>query len=133
MIQERLVAAIRSAFPDREFRFSDSGQPMASIASPCERLGEVAIYDDGDEVMVELTGATRSHFACYDEHLSREGKEERICADVIAFLEALFADRVVVWCVAGGLAGGWRMLTRGEELPKRSLVRRQFVWSREIV
>lgn len=132
MIQEHLVVGLKSAFPEKAFRFSQPPEPVASLPSPCEALGTLEISDDGDEATVYLTAATHSHFGCYDDLFSAAQKEAQISSDVITFLKALFADRVVVWCLAGGLAGGWRVLGVGEPLPKRSHVRRQFVWSREL-
>jgi hypothetical protein len=102
------------------------------LPSPCEALGTLEISDDGHEATVYLTEATHSHFGCYEDQLSTAQKEAQISSDVITFLKALFADRVVVWYIAGGLAGGWRVLGLGKVLPKRSHVRRQFVWSREL-
>ena len=133
MIQEHLIAGLKSAFPEKTFRFSQPPEPVASLPSPCKALGGLEICDDGHEATVYLTEATHSHFGCYEDQLSIGQKEERISCDVIAFLKALFADRVVVWCFAGGIAGGWRVLQPGEALPKRSHVRRQFVWSRELI
>jgi hypothetical protein len=132
MIQEHLIVGLKSAFPEKGFRYSQPPKPVASLPSPCEALGMLEVTDDGHEATVYLTGATHSHFGCYEDQLSASQKEAQISSDLITFLKALFADRVVVWCLAGGLAGGWRVLAPGELLPKRSHVRKQFVWSREL-
>ena len=89
------------------------------------------ICDDGDEATVYFN-ATHGHFSCYDEKLSTEQREQQITDDVIKFLESLLKDRVVVWQMLGGMAGGWRVLQPGEEPPTPSRARRQFLWSREI-
>jgi hypothetical protein len=70
------------------------------------------ICDDGDEATVYFT-ATHGHFSCDEEKLSIEQREQQITDDVITFLDSLFKDRVVIWQVLGGLAGGWRVLQPG--------------------
>ena len=65
------------------------------------------------------------------DSLPVEQRERQITDDVIAFLDSLFKDRVVVWQVLGGLAGGWRVLKPGEDAPTPSVARRQFLWTRE--
>jgi hypothetical protein len=132
MIQEHLIAGLKNAFPDKVFQYSNPPDPVATLPSPCAALGTLAISDDGDEATVYLGGATHGHFGCYDDPLSEAERDAEIAGDVITFLQALFADRVVVWRLAGGLAGGWRVLEPGEQLPKPSHLRKQFVWSKEL-
>lgn len=132
MIQEHLIAGLQSAFPDKTFQYASPPDPVATLPSPCGSLGTLSISDDGDEATVYLSGATHGHFGCYDDQLSQAQKEAEIATDVITFLQALFADRVVIWRLAGGLADGWRVLKPGEQLPKPSHIRKQFVWSRDL-
>jgi hypothetical protein len=131
MIRDYLIPAIKERFPNVVFSFDEPPKPIASLRSPCEALGGVEISDDGDEATVYLTNATHGHFSCYDDKLTGEQKEQEIASDVVGFLEALLSDRVVVWRVLGGMAGGWRVLA-DEPVPGPSLLRRQFLWSKEI-
>jgi hypothetical protein len=125
MIHDYLVPAIQKTFPDKPFVFAKPPHPVASLRSPCTQLGELQICDDGDEATVYITEATHGHFGCYDECLRTEAKEQQIAEDVIAFLSALFADRVVVWRIAHGrVAGGWKRLGPDDPLPKPSLIGR---------
>ena len=132
MIQVHLIAGLKSTFPEKAFEYSSPPKPVASLPSPCEALGRLEISDDGYEATVCLTGVTHGHFGCYDDQLSEAQKEAEISSDVISFLQALFADRVVIWRFAGGLAGGWRVLQSGEQLPKPSHLREEYVWSRAL-
>jgi hypothetical protein len=132
MIQEHLIAGLQKAFPDKAFQYASPPDPIATLPSPCQSLGTLAISDDGDEATVYLGRATHGHFGCYDEQLSQTQKEAKIAKDVITSLQALFADRVVVWRLAGGLADGWRVLKAGEQLPKPSHTRKQFLWSKDL-
>jgi hypothetical protein len=131
MIADHLIRELKQRFPDVAFTFDESPNPVASLQSPCQALGQMDICDDGDEATVYFT-ATHGHFSCDDETLSVEQRERQITDDVIAFLDSLFKDRVVVWKVLGGLAGGWRVLQPGEDAPTPSVARRQFLWTREI-
>jgi hypothetical protein len=131
MIRDRLIRELKQRFPDQAFEFDESPESDASLQSPCRALGRMDLCDDGDEVTVYFT-ATHGHFSCDDETLSVERREQKIVNDVMSFLDSLFKDRVVVWKAFGGLAGGWRVLQPGEDPPTPSLVRRQFLWTREI-
>jgi hypothetical protein len=131
MIRDHLTRELKRRFPARAFAFDEPPRPVASLPSPCPGLGQMDICDDGDEATV-FFNATHGHFGCEDEALSIEQREQRIADDVVAFLDALFDDRVVVWQVLGGLGGGWRVLQSGEAVPAPSVARRQFLWTREI-
>ena len=131
MIRDFLIPAIKERFPSASFSFDESPKPIASLLSPCEALGSVEICDEGFEVVVYLN-VTHGHFGCYDETLTEEGKEKQITHDVIKFLEALFEDRVVIWRFLGGVAGGWSRLRPNQQTPKPSMVRKQFLWTKEI-
>jgi len=131
MIGDHLIRELKQRFPDVAFTFDKSPHPVASVPSPCQALGQLDICDDGDEATVYFT-LTHGHFSCYDEALSVGQREQQITDNVISFLDDLFKDRVVVWQVLGGLAGGWRVLPPGEDAPTPSAVRRQFLWTREI-
>ena len=132
MIWEHLSADLKRAFPDKAFQYSNPPDRAASLPSPFPELGTLEIADDGYEATVYLSGATHGHFGCYNDKLSEAQKEAEISSDVITFLQALFADRVVIWRFAGGLAGGWRVLKAGEQLPGPSHFRKEFVLSREL-
>jgi hypothetical protein len=131
MIRDHLVRELRQRFPELAFVFDEPPGSVASLQSPCPALGRLDIRDDGDEATVYFT-PTHGHFDCHDEALTIEQREKQIADDVMAFLDALFKDRVVVWQMFGGLAGGWRVLQPGEDVPAPSLARRQFLWTREI-
>ena len=66
----------------------------------------MAIYDDGDELTVYVDDLTHGHFAEYAEGLSESERAGRIVEAVAEFLDALFADRVVVWG-QHNTGGGW--------------------------
>jgi hypothetical protein len=130
MIRTRLEPALRERFPDKAFIFHAEPAPFATLEAPCSAIGRLELCDDGDEVTVYLTELSHCHFSCYvDDKPTTDVKEKRIAADVVEFLSALFADRVVAYRVIGGLAGGWSVLQEGQSLPSPSKLRSQYVWS----
>ena len=131
MISDYLIPAIKKRFPNQPFDFNKSPELAFAIQSPCNEFGELALSDDGDEVTLFLGNSTHTHIGCYEGNLSQVEQEQRISSEVIAFLEALFDDRVVVWHGIGGI-GGCRRLEIGKSPPEPSLIKRQFPWSREI-
>jgi hypothetical protein len=132
MISDFLSPAIKERFPNVPFAFNQPPEPMASLRSPCEAPSGAEICDDGDEVTVYFVNATHGHFSCYNEKLTEEQKVKAITSDVLEFLEALLKDRVVIWRFFGGMAGGWRVLHLDDQVPKPSMARQQFLWSKEI-
>lgn len=131
MIRDLLISALKRRFPELPFSFDESPEVFASLQSPCQALGRIDICDDGDEATVFFQ-FTHGHFSCFDESLPVEQREQQITDNVIRFLESVFSDRVVVFQLLGGLAGGWRVLKPDEDIPLPSVAKRQFLWTREI-
>lgn len=132
MIRDHLVPQLQERFPNVAFTFNGPSNPVVSAKSPCQALGELQIYDDDDEVTVCFGDVTHGHFGCYDETLDTSQKEKKIAENVIEFLDSVFKDRVIMWRALGGMAGGMRVLKAGESLPRPSVLKQQFVWSREL-
>jgi hypothetical protein len=86
----------------------------------------VAIYDDGDELTVCVDDLTHGHFAEYAEGLSESERARRIVEAVAEFLDALFADRVVVWD-QHNTGGGWYRRDVSRATGVRGVP--EFVWS----
>jgi hypothetical protein len=73
-------------------------------------VGDVSIWDDGDEATVAVGEITHGHFNPYDASLTPEETANRVAENVVAFLGDLFADGVLLWKTPGSGAGGWRVL-----------------------
>src|SRR5262245_34891909 len=80
-------------------------QAIAVFAAAHPDVGDVQIFDDGSEVTLVAGNFTHGHFSDFDSK-SAEEAEKNIVDDVIAFLERLFADQVVLWGSQRG-GGGW--------------------------
>jgi hypothetical protein len=135
-LTDRLIPELQKRFSDRGLRITGAVQPCAIFPAMHPQVGDIQIHDDGSELTVVAGNFTHGHFANYDEDLSDDKKDEAIVEDVIEFLEALFADRVVLWGSHGG-GGGWyrrdRPQTDRHALPLQIEQMKQasdhFVWS----
>ncbi len=58
-------------------------------------VGDIQIYDDGDEITVVAGNFTHGHFSNYED-ISEEESERMIAENVADFLEKLFSDKVVL-------------------------------------
>jgi hypothetical protein len=78
-----------------------------------EGVGDISIWDDGEEATFVIGNITHHHFTDYTPGISEEEAAYNISEDVIGFLEDLFADRVLLWKSSSG-GGGLRVLQEGE-------------------
>jgi len=132
MIFDYLIPKLRDQIPNRDLRVEMS--PEARVVFPCvhPEVGDIEIHDDGDELTVYAGNFTHVHFSNYDEKLSKEQKAEQIAEDVVAFLNNLFADQVVLWGSHNG-GGGWSKREEPDKLSFLSNIfpahKKQYVWS----
>jgi len=113
------------------FTFSEPPHAIASLPAKYPKLGRLEIYDDGHEATVCITEITHGHFSSYDDHLTVKGREEAIAGDVTEFLEALFADRVLLYRTPSRSMGGWTRLDISSEPPVKG--REYFLWSHPFI
>ncbi len=91
MICDRLIPAIKEAFPDKPFVFASPPDPVIRLPSGFAEIGELAIYDDGEEARVCITAITHNHFP-YEENLTSDILDQKVTEEIIAFLRAPFGD-----------------------------------------
>jgi hypothetical protein len=130
MIHDRLIPALKREFAGREIAFDTPPQPIAIFPAAQPAVGRVMVYDDGDEATVLIENITHGHFNAYDEKLSEARRAEIITEDVIAFLRALFSDRVLLFTSPDNHVGGWTRLDLKDGPVELSLSYRYFLWSR---
>jgi hypothetical protein len=128
MIRDVLIPRLRERFPERGLRVADPPDPVATFPAAHPAVGAVTIWDDGDELTVAIGDITHGHFSSYEEGLAAGQRAEQIVSDVIAFLEGLFADRVLLWKSPGG-GGGWRILESAEGISSLDAGDLTFTWS----
>lgn len=128
-IGEVLLPALRQRFPDKPFVEGVSPDAVATFSAAHPAVGDLRILDDGEEVTVMLGHHTHSHFNPYDATLTSAQLAQEVTESVLDFLTELFADRVLIWSIAGH-SGGWSrgsILTDVTSGPPPEAVR--FVWS----
>lgn len=132
-IREVLVPALEAAFPGSGMRVSASPDPVATFPAACAEVGDVHIYDDGDEATVVIENVTHHHSNPYESEMSSRERAEWVTQEVVEFLRALFDDRVFLWARQQGKGGGgWAQPYEGvipDDVPEDADV---FVWSRRV-
>jgi hypothetical protein len=81
----------------REFAYSEGPPPVARIAARHDAVGDLKIYDDGDELTIEIGLIHHTHVACYS--LDRFPESERlgmVAREAAQFVYDVVRDRVVV-------------------------------------
>ena len=129
MIRDHLIPAVKEVFPSLAFKISPTSNPIISLSSSSAEIGDLHIYDDGDQATVIITGITHGDFSVYDENLNTEEKEQIITEDVISFLVTLFSDRVVLYRTSSKGMGGWTVIEQGVKDIEFIAGREYFVWS----
>jgi len=128
MIRDHLIPALREAFPALPFTPGLPPAPVAVFPAKHPKVGDVRVFDHGEEATVLVGEITHGHFNPYDESLSEQQVAERVAADVVEFLKALFSDQVLLYRSANRRIGGWQVLGEGTT-PERCPKRQYFVWS----
>jgi hypothetical protein len=129
MIRDHLVPAVQEIFPNLAFKISAASNPIISLSSSSPEIGDLHIYDDGDQATAIITGIAHGDFGVYDENLNTEEKEQTITEDVISFLVTLFSDRVVLYRTSSKGMGGWTVIEQGVKDIEFVAGREYFVWS----
>jgi hypothetical protein len=129
MIRDRLIPAVREAFPDRLFVFASPPDPIIKLPSGCAEIGDLAIYDDGGEATVCITEITHGHFNPYDASLNEDQVAQWVTEDVVAFLHGLFSNRVLLFRTPNRGMGGWRLLDGPPDESAFVEGREYFLWS----
>jgi hypothetical protein len=110
MIRDVLLPMLEQRFPERGLRRGLPPEPIAVFPAIHEAVGDVSIWDDGEEATVGVGTITHGHFNPYDSSLTAEQVAIQVSEDVVGFLEDLFADKVLLWKSPDNASGGWRIL-----------------------
>jgi hypothetical protein len=132
-IADVLIPTLRARFADKGLVVGSPPDPIAAFPARCAEVGDLRIYDDGEEVTLSIDKVAHTHVNPYDEAKSMNEVAQWVTDYVVEFLGDLFADRVLLWAVDGGKRmGGWQMGFGGEiprGLPKEANL---YVWSRRL-
>jgi hypothetical protein len=130
LITARLVPLLREHFSPNVVRIAPEQVPFAVFPAVHSDVGNIELYDDGDELTISLGHFTHRHLGNYDEGLSDGQKADLIAAECVKFLDDIFADRVEFFGSHTG-GGGCGLRTDGPRgFFSRSLYgKKSFVWS----
>lgn len=132
-IRDVLVPALQAAFPNRGLRVGSAPDPVAVFPAVCAEVGDVEIYDDGDEAMFSINHVTHLHIGPDSLQGSPLERARSITEEVIEYLRLLFDDRLLLWSRQKGQGGGgWLVDHEGglpDDVPDDADL---FVWSRRI-
>ncbi|MFW5425712.1 MAG: hypothetical protein ACKE8R_00520 [Methylophagaceae bacterium] len=131
MLFEMMIKKLEDTFPSLEYSV-DREHYFISIPAKNESVGGIEIQDEMDEMIVFIGNFTHWHIGCYEQSFSEKEKFENICNQVIAFLDDLFNDQVVMW--GGKKAGGFYL--KNEKPNSKSYLgfgkqNKEWVWSGE--
>jgi hypothetical protein len=91
----------------------------------------VTVYDEGTEVVIGVEKITHGHISVYDNNLTETEVHQQVSGFVLDFLDALFADKVLLWVSDDGQSGGWQRLDLAPEVSPPEPGGRFYVWSGE--
>jgi hypothetical protein len=94
MIRDVLLPALQLRFPNRGFRTEDAGNGIGVFPASHREVGDLSIFDDGDEATLFIGQITHLHI---DSDAEDTEPETRITNDVVKFLDELFSDRILIW------------------------------------
>jgi hypothetical protein len=120
MIHKQLVPALKKRYAGRDVRYGSLPDPIAVFPAAHPSVGDLTIWDDGEEVRVSIGEITHGHFDGYSAP-SPDKAEDWIVENVLSFLEEMFADRYLLWKLRQGGSGGWaRVDYAGESFRPKS-------------
>ena len=76
MISDHLVPAVKEVFPNLAFKISPTSNPIISLSSSSAEIGDLHIYDDGDQATVIITGIAHGDFGVYDENSTQKRRNK---------------------------------------------------------
>ncbi len=129
-LEVHVLSELAARFSDKGLQSHPGLAPFAVFPAIHPEVGDIEIYDDGDELTVVVGKCTHSHFGNYDQGIADVERTMRISGTVVAFLDDLFADRIEMY--GSHLGGGG---TRVRDGGSRGLVSRAlfgsktYVWS----
>ena len=129
MIRDKLIPLLEQKYADLGVRVGSPPDPIAVFPAKHPGVGDLSIYDDGDEATVLIGEITHGHFNPYDAALTQEEAEARVTDEVLEFLGDLFADRYLLWKSRDNGSGGWQHLDYIDKPIRPRKNTDYFVWS----
>lgn len=81
----------------RKLRYSDGPPPAATIPGENVAVGDMTIYDDGDELTIDIGRKHHTHISCYNYDRFPEAERlEMVARDAAEFVNDVMCDRVCI-------------------------------------
>lgn len=131
MIRDKLNPILQQKYSDKEVQLCSGSlsDPIAVFAAKHPSVGELTIWDDGNEARIEIGDITHSHLSIYTPNLTQDQLEEEVASQVLDFLEDIFADKYLLWKSQVDGSGGWQHRDYMNKPLDRRKGAEYFVWS----
>jgi hypothetical protein len=129
MIRDKLIPLLQQRYSDKRVSIGLPPNPVAVFQAQHPSVGDLVIWDDGDEVTIAIGEITHGHFNPYNPELDQEEIEKEVTEEVLDFLEDIFADKIQLWKSREGGSGGWQHLEFSEVRNDLSTKVEYYVWS----
>lgn len=105
-IREALLPALAERFPEHGLRAGEPPEPIAVFPGRHPSVGDLRIWDEGEEATVAVGKIMHFHVSPYDPSLGEAEMADYVTEHVVSALVELFADRTLIWQSPDGRAGG---------------------------
>lgn len=129
-ISSILLPLLGRRFEGQDMLLQPGGEPVAVFSAKHPEVGDIEIYDEGEELTIVVGNFTHTHFANYEKDLSNSERRARIANETVSFLDDLFADRIEMFG-SHRRAGGtrYRRNKRRGTISNFIFGRKSYVWS----
>ena len=127
-LESHVLPLLESRFSGGRMQSRPGEAPFAVFPALHADVGDIEIFDEGDELTVVVGKFTHSHFGNYDKETSESERAARVCESLMEFLTDLFADRIEMY--GSHLGGGG---TRRRDRGKRGVISNVFFGSKTYV
>lgn len=129
MIRNVLAPVLQKKFANKGVILHSDSNVMATFPASHPDVGDVTVWDDENEVTVGIREITHTHFETTEGSMSPSVMAQQVTADVVHFLENLFADRILLWRSWSGRSASWQLVEGSIDDVPREKTGRWFVWS----
>ena len=129
MIRDRLIPLLKEIYPDADWKSGESPDPIATFNAIHPDVGDLNIWDHGQEATIAIGTLTHGHFNPYEPEYSQDKIDEEVTEDVLEFLNSVFSDKVLIWKSKDESRGGWQRLDLGGEVRQFKDDEEYYVWS----
>lgn len=87
--------------------FSTGENPLVIFPPAHPAVGELRVFEDGNEGRINIGQLTHGHFYTWEQHATREAAMQELAENLFEFICELFAGNYILWHAKNGGSGGW--------------------------